>query len=105
MVVDGAGSCHSNWRRQELTHSNRLARRHSNRALACAACNSFRNRYPFNKVTPTSLEEFYVLRDEIFVERRQLILGAHQEELKFFESRPWAIPHNSILSAGKNLGS
>src|SRR5438270_13369266 len=47
----------------------------SNRVLACAACNGFRNRYalPFEVVLPLTLEAFFDLRDKIFAERKDLL--------------------------------
>jgi hypothetical protein len=47
---------------------------YSNRVLSCTTCNTFGNRYvPKDFQPPTTLEEFYVLRDKIFIERRRLI--------------------------------
>jgi hypothetical protein len=64
---------------------------YSNTVLACGACNGFCNRY---KVTvdcavPTTLPEFYDLRDKIFRERQSLILARRAIELTYFESKPW----------------
>jgi hypothetical protein len=63
----------------------------SNRVLACAACNSFKNRYrpSFSFQTPDSFEAFLELRDRIFLERKTLIAQAHQEDRAFFDKRPW----------------
>ena len=62
----------------------------SNRVLACAACNGFRNRYrPLEASCPTSLERFFDLRDQIFEERLRLIAESHALDRAFFESRPW----------------
>ena len=59
---------------------------YSNRVLSCTTCNTFGNRYvPQDFQPPTTLEEFYQLRDAIFVERRRLILERHQQERAFFE--------------------
>jgi 5-methylcytosine-specific restriction endonuclease McrA len=64
---------------------------YSNRVLACAACNGFRNRYsPIDNIAwPTTLEAFYDLRDRIFAQRRKLIADSHKAERAFFDSRPW----------------
>lgn len=63
----------------------------SNKVLACAACNSFHNRYtPSAKWSkPKSLDEFYDLRDAVFEERKKLISQKHEEERDFFRSKPW----------------
>ena len=62
----------------------------ANRVLACAACNSFRNRYkpPARQPVPNTLEAFFALRDKVFAERKELILKRHEEERSFFERRP-----------------
>jgi hypothetical protein len=63
----------------------------SNKVLACAACNGFRNRYSpsVDAILPTTLEAFYVLRDHVFTERRKLILDSHKTERAFFEAKHW----------------
>jgi len=63
----------------------------SNKVLACAACNGFRNRYkPTIQVTaPVTLSEFYDLRDHIFAERKTLIEARHESDRAFFDSSPW----------------
>lgn len=59
---------------------------YSNRVLSCTTCNTFGNRYvPKDFQLPTTLEEFYRLRDAIFVERQRLIRKRHQQERAFFE--------------------
>jgi hypothetical protein len=64
---------------------------YSNCVLSCAACNGFGNRYsPKNAASPTTLEEFYDLRDTIFVERKKLILEKHAQERAFYLKKPWA---------------
>lgn len=64
---------------------------YSNAVLACAACNGFCNRYkPKEDCTgQMTLPQFYDLRDRIFRERRELILGKRDDERKFFETKPW----------------
>lgn len=63
----------------------------SNCVLSCAACNGFGNRYKPSTDTlcPTTLEEFWRLRDRIFIERSTVIQGKHAEERSFFDSAPW----------------
>src|SRR5208283_4566111 len=63
---------------------------YSNAVLACAACNGFCNQYmPGNIGAALTLEDFYDIRDSIFSERKELILAKHEEERRFFNSRPW----------------
>lgn len=64
---------------------------YSNRVLACAACNGFRNRYKptIDVVEPLTLDVFYDLRDHIFAERKDLIAASHESEREFFDGRPW----------------
>jgi len=64
---------------------------YANRVLACAACNSFHNRYTPAESPPTSidLDEFFDFRDRIFAERKELIEDSHHKEHAFFERRPW----------------
>jgi hypothetical protein len=63
----------------------------ANKVLACAACNSFCNRYALadNLPKPIDLDTFLALRDRVFSERKKLIELRHQEEQAFFERRPW----------------
>lgn len=64
----------------------------SNTVLCCGACNSFRNRYPSDKLPcPTTLAQFYELRDRLFLERRSIILASHEGERVFFKSKPWNV--------------
>jgi 5-methylcytosine-specific restriction endonuclease McrA len=61
---------------------------YSNRVLCCTTCNTFGNRYTSKGIKrPTTLEEFYNLRDIIFVERKKLVLERHREERAFFEQQ------------------
>jgi hypothetical protein len=63
---------------------------YSNRVLCCTTCNTFGNRYaPQGCRRPTTLEEFYEVRDAIFLERKRQILQRHAEERAFFEKKPW----------------
>jgi len=64
----------------------------SNRVLCCTTCNTFGNRYaPKDFKRPSTLQEFYNLRDAIFIERRRNILNRHIEERTFFDSSPWLL--------------
>jgi hypothetical protein len=63
---------------------------YSNRVLSCTTCNTFGNRYsPKTLSCPSTLEEFYNIRDAIFIERKNLILDRHRKERFFFDKRPW----------------
>lgn len=59
----------------------------SNRALTCAACNGFRNRYEPKLAIPLtwSLNQFFAFRDQVFVERRQIVAEAHAADREQFE--------------------
>lgn len=62
----------------------------SNRVLACGACNTFDNRYDpsFQPRRPRNLEEFFVLRNRVFLDRKARILTCHKRERAFF-MRHW----------------
>jgi hypothetical protein len=60
----------------------------ANMVLACAACNGFDNRYRLTSERKVStFREFLVLRDEIFIARRERIQRKHESERKFFAER------------------
>jgi hypothetical protein len=61
---------------------------YSNTVLCCAACNGFRNRYQVN-ACPTTLDDFFDLRDRIFLERKAALLKSHERERAYYESKPW----------------
>jgi len=63
----------------------------TNKVLACAACNSFDNRYKPTAGTPSaqSLEAFFDLRDKVFAERKARIAARREEEERSFEGRHW----------------
>lgn len=65
---------------------------YANRVLACAACNTFGNRYrlPPETPRPKTLDDFLSLRDDVLRDRRSLIQERHHQERAFFEQRPWA---------------
>jgi hypothetical protein len=66
---------------------------YTNRVICCIACNTFGNRYAPQNITPpaTSLteKEFYTLRDQVFLERKNLILKRRDEEKTFFKKKRW----------------
>ena len=64
----------------------------SNKVLACAACNTFQNRYqlPNDEPRPQSLEEFYQLRDHVFLARKAKVEQSHLQERAFFDKHSWA---------------
>ncbi|MDD1779277.1 MAG: hypothetical protein LUQ65_14010 [Candidatus Helarchaeota archaeon] len=63
---------------------------YSNRVLCCTTCNTFGNRYtPQGLKRPATLEEFYEVRDAIFVERKRNILERHKAERAFFAKKLW----------------
>lgn len=71
----------------------------SNRILCCTTCNTFGNRYsPTGLQRPSTLEEFYILRDAIFVERRRNIIDRHRQERTFFERKLWVCEYPSAFT-------
>ena len=78
---------------QELGIAREWLEDYWNTVLCCSACDSFGNPFALGpKVAcPESAEEFLALRDRIFIERKKTILASHEEELAFFDSRPWAV--------------
>jgi len=63
---------------------------YSNFVLSCTACNTFGNRYhPKGFRCPGTIEEFYTIRDKIFVERKALIAQRRFIEKEYFEGKPW----------------
>jgi hypothetical protein len=65
---------------------------YANIVLCCSACNGFGNRYKLmtDVVTPVTLDDFFVLRDRVFAERKKLILSKHEKERAFYDKKPWA---------------
>ncbi len=81
---------------------------YSNTVLTCGACNGFCNRYKpkADCIVPTTITEFYDLRDKIFLERRELIRARRAAELTYFESRPWDSTFNqTVLEVGAEGGT
>ncbi len=64
---------------------------HSNRVLCCSACNGFKNRWKpeVPPICPSTLDEFFNMRDAMFIERRSDVRQSQIDERRFFESRPW----------------
>ncbi|HEX5323197.1 MAG TPA: hypothetical protein VFW40_05375 [Capsulimonadaceae bacterium] len=62
-----------------------------NKVLACAACNTFGNRYkpPAETACPTTLEAFCTLRDRIFADREERIETRRELERVYYEQRSW----------------
>lgn len=60
---------------------------YANIVLCCSACNDFANRYtlPENTKCPETCDEFFILRDKIFAERKQRICEKRRDERKFFD--------------------
>jgi len=89
------------WRLPALKRGDALKRRLpaewqedcTNKVLACAACNTFRNRYKPAKEMPVpeSLQEFLDFRDAVFAERKALIAARHEEERAFFDRHLWEV--------------
>jgi hypothetical protein len=68
------------------------AKSYSNIVLSCLGCNGLDNRYKAVKYEPRStwiLEQFFNLRNEIFIERKARIQVAWMKEVQFFNSTPW----------------
>jgi hypothetical protein len=83
---------------RKLQVPNEWVQDYANAVLACAACNGFDNRHEpsFKAERPASLEEFFVLRDRVFMERKSRIRSCHEKERAFFEQH-WK-PLNSRAS-------
>ena len=64
---------------------------HSNRVLCCSACNGFRNRWKPEAppICPKTEDDFFKMRDDMFIARRSDVRQSHIDELKYFESKPW----------------
>jgi hypothetical protein len=62
-----------------------------NLVLCCAGCNGFDNRYKVSQSPKPDwkLEDFVLLRDEVFAIRSHNIANRRQSELLFFLSKPW----------------
>lgn len=71
---------------------------YANGVLTCAACNGFDNRYEpsFKVQSPANLEEFFALRDQIFIERKERIRSCHEQEKAFFEEH-WEKLNSTLI--------
>jgi hypothetical protein len=45
--------------------------------------------HPLNVMAPFTLDEFYLLDDQIFLERKLFITERHGRERAFFDKNPW----------------
>jgi hypothetical protein len=64
-----------------------------NTVLCCSACAAFGSLLPLETdvTSPKSAEEFLSLRDQIFVERKRMILLSHEHDLAFYDDKPWRV--------------
>ena len=64
---------------------------YSNLVLACSACNTFENQFDKKSVIepPRTLDEFFNLRNTVFLARKPMIEKCQQNERQFFDSQPW----------------
>jgi len=60
----------------------------TNLVTCCRACNEFGNRYIVTAPAPTSDAEFYELRDQVFIERKSMILAKREQERTLFSKVP-----------------
>ena len=76
---------------KRLGISNEWLEDYSNLVLACSACNTFENQFDDKSVIepPRTLEEFFDLRDRVFLARKPMIQMSQQNERQFFISKPW----------------
>lgn len=72
---------------RDLSIPTEWANDYANRVLACGACNGFDNKYrpKFQVASPTTLDEFFALRDRVFADRVQRIQACHEQERAFYE--------------------
>ena len=64
----------------------------SNMVLCCSGCNGFDNRYtiPWDESPDGwTLERFKELREKVFLDRKARILRRREEEIEFYNGRPW----------------
>jgi 5-methylcytosine-specific restriction endonuclease McrA len=68
------------------------AKSYSNMVISCLGCNWLDNRYEIqgHELKRTwALEQFFVLRNAVFNERKQRIQESRMKELQFYNSHPW----------------
>lgn len=65
---------------------------YSNLVLACSACNTFENQFDDKSIVgpPRTVEDFFDLRDRVFLTRKPQIQRCQQKERQFFDSKPWS---------------
>jgi hypothetical protein len=70
--------------------------------LCCSTCNTFNNRYrlPNDESLPTSLQEYYDLRDRIFLIRKAIVLKRRNEAERFFNAEVREFPTGTHLDTG-----
>ena len=77
---------------QSVGISNDWLADYANIVLCCSACNGLGNRFKLmpEVISPATLEEFFSLRDQVFAQRKMLILLRHEKERAFFDKKAWA---------------
>lgn len=60
----------------------------TNLVTCCRACNDFGNRYTVTGPPPATTEIFYDRRDQVFLERKAMILAKRQQERAIFAKLP-----------------
>jgi 5-methylcytosine-specific restriction endonuclease McrA len=70
----------------------------SNTVICCGGCNGFDNRFKITSEGRRSswkLQQFFALRDRVFADRRERIRERRDDEIRFFETRPWEVGSTS----------
>jgi hypothetical protein len=64
-----------------------------NLVLACSACNTFDNQFDDKTVMepPQTLDEFFDLRNRVFLARKPNIQKCQSGERQFFDTKPWDV--------------
>jgi hypothetical protein len=64
-----------------------------NTVLCCSACSAFGSAFQLwpDVTCPDDGEQFLALRDRVFAERKKIVLLSHEQELTFFDKKPWAL--------------
>jgi 5-methylcytosine-specific restriction endonuclease McrA len=68
------------------------AKSYSNMVISCLGCNGLDNRYKVQRqeLNKTwTAHQFFILRNQIFSERRQRIQESRIKEVQFYNSHPW----------------
>jgi Holliday junction resolvase-like predicted endonuclease len=61
-----------------------------NQVTCCRHCNEFLNQYRIAAPPPTTVDEFFDLRDQVFREKRRRALDRHRVERGWFQEHPMA---------------